>query len=106
MGENYPVLVSVSAQLPKERAPGKDEKPEDKTKLDQEFQVKQKQLSDKLDKEKKFESRPYLISKNTIDQLTIDRKGLLAEKPTPSPTPTASPSTTPAKPARKAKSKS
>ena len=25
-GENYPVLVSVTAQLPKERAPGKDEK--------------------------------------------------------------------------------
>jgi hypothetical protein len=105
MGENYPMLVSVSAQLPKERAPGKDEKPEDKTKLDQEFQAKQKQLSDKLDKEKKLESRPYLISKNTIDQLIIDRKGLLAEKPTPSPTPTASPSTTPTKPAHKAKSK-
>jgi hypothetical protein len=107
MGENYPMMISVSAQLPKERAPGKDEKPEDKTKLDQEFQLKQKQLSDKLDKEKKLESRPYLISKNTIEQLTMDRKALLAEKPTPSPTATAaaSPSATPAKPARKGKSK-
>jgi hypothetical protein len=108
MGENYPMQVSVSAQLPKERVPGKDEKPEEKTKLDQEFQAKQKQLSDKLEKEKKLESRAYLVSKNTIDQLTIERKGLLAEKATPSPTPTPPPSATaptPAKPARKAKSK-
>ena len=34
VGENYPITVAITAALAKERAPGKDEKPEDKTKLD------------------------------------------------------------------------
>ena len=93
MGENYPVQVAVTADLPKERPPGKDEKPEDKTRLDQEFQTKQKQLTDKLAKEKKLETWRYLMAKSTIDQLVADRSTLLAEK-TPSPSP-ASPSPTP-----------
>jgi hypothetical protein len=86
-GENYPVLVSVKAELPKERTPIADEKPEDKTKLDQEFQTKQKQLSDKLATEQKLQARPYLIAKATIDQVLKDRASLMAEKkPVPSPT--------------------
>jgi len=79
-GENYPVTVEVSAAIEKERKPGKDEKPEDKTKLDQEFQTKLKQLEDKLASEKKFEGRPYLIAKGTIDQLIKPRTALLEEK--------------------------
>ena len=91
-GENYPVLVSVKADLPKERTPAADEKPEDKARLDQEFQTKQKQLTDKLATEQKLQARPYLIAKFTIDQLLKDRASLLAEKkPLPSPTPGASP---------------
>ena len=82
MEENYPVLVSVTATLPKERAPGKDEKPEDKAKLDQEFQAQQMKLADKLTKEQKLENRPYLISKATIDQLLKNRSALMAEKKT------------------------
>jgi hypothetical protein len=97
IGENYPVLVSVKAELAKERPPGKDEKPEDKTRLDQEFQVRQKQLTEKLAKEQKLENRPYLIAKSTIDQLLKDRNALMAEKK-PSPSPTAAKSRTPAKP--------
>jgi hypothetical protein len=92
MGENYPVLVSVKAELPKERTPAKDEKPEDKTRLDQEFQARQKQLTDKLAKEQKLENRPYLIAKATVDQLLKDRSALMAEKkPAPSPTAANSP---------------
>ena len=91
MEENYPVLVSVTATLPKERAPGKDEKPEDKAKLDQEFQAQQMKLADKLTKEQKLENRPYLISKATIDQLLKNRSALMAEKkPAPSPLPKTS----------------
>ncbi|HKP03590.1 MAG TPA: DUF4340 domain-containing protein [Chthoniobacterales bacterium] len=86
VGENYPVLVSVAATLPKERTPGKDEKPEDKAKLDQEFQIKQTQLTEKLAKEQKLEPRPYLIAKGTVEQLLKERSGLLAAK-TPTPTP-------------------
>ncbi len=92
-GENYPVAITVAAALAKERIPGKDEKPEDKTRLDSEFTAAQKRLEEKLANEKKAEGRPYLIAKATIDQLLKDRAALLAEKkpetpPTP-PTPGA-----------------
>jgi Domain of unknown function (DUF4340) len=85
-GENYPVLVSIKAELPESRTPAKDEKAEDKTRLDQEFQAHHKQLADKLAKEQTLENRPYLIPKFTIDQLLKDRSTLLVEKK-PSPTP-------------------
>jgi hypothetical protein len=100
VGENYPVLVSVTAALPKERAPGKEEKPEDKTKLDQEFQTKQKELTDKLSKEQKLENRPYLIAKSTIEQLVKERSALMAEKkaaPSPAAKTSAAPSPWPRK---------
>jgi hypothetical protein len=110
-GENYPVTLTVSADLVKERQPGKDEKPEDKTKLDEEFKTKLKGFEDKLAAEKKFEQRPYLIAKYTIEQLLKDRSALLAEKkpetppagtpPAPGAPPVTPPGTssTPAKPA-------
>lgn len=97
--ENYPVTVQVSANLVKERTPGKDEKPEDKTKLDDEFKAKLKKLEEKLAAEKKFEGRPYLIAKWTIDNLLKDRSALLVEKkPEPAPAPSAG-AATPAAPA-------
>ena len=86
MGENQPVLVTVTADLPKERTAPPDEKPEDKTRLDQEFATKQKQLSEKLAKEQKLQGRPYLISKSTIDRLLIDRSALV-KQPSPAPSP-------------------
>ena len=88
MGENQPLTVAVGADLPKEREPGKDEKPEDKAKLDAEFQAAQKRLADKLAAEKKFESRPFLIAKATLDQLLKDRAALLPDKK-PAPPPAA-----------------
>jgi Domain of unknown function (DUF4340) len=92
MGENYPVLVSVKAELPKERTAVADEKPEDKTKLDQEFQTKQKQFSEKLTNEQKLPARPYLVAKSTIDQMLKARASLMAEKkPVPSPAAAAPP---------------
>jgi hypothetical protein len=104
MGENYPVLVSVKGEPPKERTPAADEKPEDKARLDQEFQAKQKQMADKLATEQKLPARPYLIAKSTIDQMLKDRASLMAEKK-PSPSPTAAapaagpkPATSPAGP--------
>ena len=60
--QSIPCSVAVSANFPKERTPGKDEKPEDKTRLDEEFAAKQKQLEEKLAKEKKFEGRAYLVA--------------------------------------------
>ncbi len=89
IAENVPVTMTVTADLAKTREPGKDEKPEDKDKLDKEFQATQKRLEDKLAAEKKFEQRPYLIAKATVDTLLKDRATLLTEKKPETPPPGA-----------------
>src|SRR5437773_321467 len=78
--ENYYLNLNVSADLPKDRTPGKDEKPEDKEKLDKEFKEKTTKLEEKLKQEKAFEKWTYLVSKWTVDPLLKERKDLLAEK--------------------------
>jgi Domain of unknown function (DUF4340) len=78
--DNYPIALNVSAQIAKERPPGKDEKPEDKTKLDKEFADKQKKLQEKLDQEKPYEKWVYLVSSWTVDPLLKERSQLLMEK--------------------------
>jgi len=82
-GDNFPVKVSVAAALTRERTPGKDEKPEDKKKLDDEFDENLKKLEEKLAKEKALESRAYLVSKTSFEPLFKKRADLLkeAEKP-------------------------
>ncbi len=78
--DNYPLAMSVSAQLLKERTAGKDEKPEDKDKLDKEFKDKQKKLEEKLSQEKAFENWVYLVSSWTVDSLLKERAQLMVEK--------------------------
>src|SRR6266478_5674171 len=78
--DNYPLAMSVSAQLLKERTAGKDEKPEDKDKLDKEFKDKQKKLEEKLAQEKTFENWVYLVSSWTVDPLLKERSQLMVEK--------------------------
>ena len=87
MDANYPVLVSVKATLPNERKPAPDEKPEDKARLDQQFQEKQKKLSQKLTREQKLAGRPYLIARGTVEQSLKERSALLRPPPSPSPAP-------------------
>ncbi len=89
-GESYPLTVEVAAALTKERTPGKEEKPEDKAKLDGEFKTTLKRLEDKFAAEKKFEGRLFLIPKTTIDQLLKDRAAFLPEKTPEVPAPAAS----------------
>jgi hypothetical protein len=78
--DNYPLMVSVAAQLPKERTPAKDEKPADKDKLDKEFKDQQKKLEDKLTQEQSFQNWTYLVSSWTLDPLLKTRSQLLVEK--------------------------
>lgn len=78
--EDYWLTVAVTAQIPKERTPGKDEKPEDKAKLDKEFKDQQQKLEDKLKQEQRFGQWTYLVSGWTIDSLLKERAQLLAEK--------------------------
>jgi hypothetical protein len=72
--------VAVTAQIPKERTPGKDEKPEDKTRLDREFKDRQQKLEEKLKQEQALEKRTYLVSNWTLDPLLKERSQLLVEK--------------------------
>ena len=78
--DNLPLVVAVAAQIPKERTPGKDEKPEDKTRLDKEFKDNQKKVEDKLTREQSYSKRVYLVSNWTVDSLLKDRSQLLVEK--------------------------
>lgn len=78
--DNYPLALSIASQLPKERTLGKDEKPEDKTRLDKEFKDKQQKLQEKLAQEKPCEKWVYLVSSWTLDPLLKERSQLLVEK--------------------------
>ncbi len=78
--DNYPLAMTVSAQLPKERTAPKDEKPEDKARLDKEFKDNQKKLEDKLAQEKPYEKWVYLVSSWTLDPVLKERSQLLVEK--------------------------
>lgn len=78
--ENYAMQVSVAGNFPKERTAGKDEKPEDKEKLDKAFAESHKKLEDKLKAEKAFEKWTYSVAKWTVDNLVKDRKDFIAEK--------------------------
>ena len=104
-GDNVTMSVAVTADLPKARTPGKDEKPEDKQRLDDEFAAKSKQLADALADAKTFESRIYLVSKAAIDPLFKARIDLLtapqqpaALSPVPVQAPDEAPAPAPAKP--------
>jgi hypothetical protein len=79
-GDNYPLQVSVSADLKKQREAGTDEKPEDKAKLDKEFADKLAKQEEKLKSEQSFAKWTYTVSKWTVDALLKGRGELLAEK--------------------------
>jgi hypothetical protein len=80
--EDYPVQLTVTARIPKERVPGTDEKAEDKARLDREFHDKQQTLEAKLKREQAFERWTYLVSGWTLDPILQERARLLAGKKT------------------------
>jgi len=79
-GDNYPFQVAVAGNFPKTRTPAKDEKPEDKDKLDKEFADAQKKLADKLAADQKYAKWTYLVSKWTLDSVLKSRADLMVEK--------------------------
>ena len=78
--DSYPVQVSVDASLAQERTPVKDEKPEDKTKLDKEFADKLAKQQEKLKAEQAFSAWTYSVSKWSIDAFLKNRGDLFADK--------------------------
>jgi hypothetical protein len=78
--ENLYFQIAATGNFPKERTPGKEEKAEDKEKLDKEFAESRKKLEDKLKSVKAFEKWTYVVSKWTVDPFLKERKDLLVEK--------------------------
>jgi hypothetical protein len=78
--DNYYLAFNVNANFPKERQAKPDEKPEEKEKLNKEFQDNLKKLKEKYEKEKKLEKWNYLVTKWTIETILKTRKELLQEK--------------------------
>ncbi|MBC8095182.1 MAG: hypothetical protein H7Y43_05170, partial [Akkermansiaceae bacterium] len=79
---NYPVHFAVAAQLPKERVPGKDERAEDKPKLDKEFKDRQQKLEEKLKQEQACGNWTYLVASWVVDPVMRERAQLLVDKKT------------------------
>jgi hypothetical protein len=77
---DYHFKVSVDGRLADKREPGKDEKEEDKARLDQEFADNRKKLEAKLTDEKAFSAWTYLVSKWTVDSFFKKRSEFIAEK--------------------------
>ena len=77
-GESYPVKVEVTADIPKERLPAQDEKPEDKERLDKEFQDKTAKLRQELESTKKFADRIFKMPVQVIEAALQSRQDLLA----------------------------
>ncbi len=81
------ITVSVTAEFPKERAPEKDEKEEDKKAKDEAFAANKKTHEEKLEREKKYEGWIYEVSNYTVSTLLKKRSEILREKPKAPPTP-------------------
>jgi hypothetical protein len=76
---NYPVTFKVTANLPAEHEPAKDEKPADKTRLDQAFKAEHDKLAAKLAKEQQYEKWVYDLPAYSVDEILKTRSQLLAE---------------------------
>jgi len=74
---DYYMSASVTAEIPAERVAGKDEKPDDKKKLDAEFPGNTKKLQDKLKQEQSLASWVYVLNASTADLLVRDRSRVL-----------------------------
>ena len=73
---NRPMTVSVAANIPNERVQANEEKPEDKEKLDREFQDRVAKLREKLARGQAL--APWVYAVNTwIDMVLRDRSQLL-----------------------------
>jgi hypothetical protein len=87
--DNYPVTLTLSANLPTARVAAKDEKAEDKAKLDKDFATHQKTLTDKLAKEQGLTNWVYQLPGYSIEEILKTRSQLMEEASTNSAAPAA-----------------
>jgi len=76
---NYQVAIGVRAEIPSERIAAANETPDEKTRLDDEFQANSKRLREKLARESRFASNGwnYVIESRLIEPLLCKRADLL-----------------------------
>jgi hypothetical protein len=86
--DKYFMTVAVKADLPKERQAGKDEKEEDKKRLDDEFKTAQDALKEKLEKEQKLGDWVFEVAEYTINNLLKTRADIV-KAPEPAADPEA-----------------
>jgi hypothetical protein len=77
---NLYMTVAVAADIPTNRVAAAGEKPEDKGKLDTEFQARTKALQEKLAGEKALGQWVYVVSTMQLEPLMRDRSQLLVDK--------------------------
>lgn len=87
--DRYYMKVDVLADIPKARAPVKDEKEEDKKKADEAFATTKKNLEDKLAKEKKFAGWVFEVSEYTVNNLFKKRSEVVQVEAKATPAPAA-----------------
>ena len=77
--DQYYLTVATTADIPQKRPEGKDEKPDEKAKLDKAFATHKQQMEDKLKKEQALGKWTYLVSSWTVQPLLKKRSELLVE---------------------------
>ncbi|HEY3863066.1 MAG TPA: DUF4340 domain-containing protein [Verrucomicrobiae bacterium] len=77
---NYNLNVAVTADIPTARVAGKDEKPDDKAKMDKVFEDNAKVQQDKLNKDKALAKWTYLVNNWLVDPFIRDRSQLMVDK--------------------------
>lgn len=75
--DHYFLSFNVTADIPKTRAPVKDEKEEDKKKADDAFAARKKSLEDKLAKEQKFAGWAFEVSEYTVNSFFKKRSEIV-----------------------------
>jgi hypothetical protein len=81
------IQVRVSADLPSVRTPDPKESQEDKKKKDEEFDKRNADLKQRLEKEKRFEKWVFLVPDWSLEQI-LKRRNEIVSKASPSPSPT------------------
>ncbi len=77
--DEYYLTVATTADIPQKRPASKDEKPDEKAKLDQAFAAHKKAMEDKLSQDQSLGKWTYLVSNWTVDPLLKKRSQLLVE---------------------------
>ena len=79
-GDDYLLNVTVTGELPKQRAVEKGEKPEEKERRDKEFAEARKRLEERIAAEKALAKWTYVIAGSEVEPLLKSRSDMLAPK--------------------------